>query len=452
MSGGPGVMWFRRDLRLDDNPAWSAATSAHDEVVAAFVLEPALLGSVSEPRRDQLLANLTALDRELRDRGGALVVRDGPAVQAIPAIVDECDAASVHLNADWSPFARRRDRDVEDALEIEVERHQGNVVHPPGTVLTKDGELSKVFSAFHRTWSSIEREPWPEPGSATPLRLPSDELPAAGTPPCAPGSSAAWARLRIWLDHVDGYDDSRNMIAEDGTSELSTDLRFGTLAARTVVDVVGTDTPGRAAFVRQLAWRDWYAHTLEQHPDLATRPLRDEYDRIDWCDDADGFAAWAEGRTGFPIVDAGMRQLTSTGRMHNRVRMLCASFLVKDLLIDWRRGERFFRRHLLDGDLAQNAGNWQWVAGTGPDAAPYFRVFNPTTQSRKFDPDGTYIRRWVPELAALDGSSIHEPSGVDAEELAAAGIELGSDYPAPIVDHATARERALDAYSVTKGD
>ena len=193
-------------------------------------------------------------------------------------------------------------------------------------------------------------------------------------------------------------------------------------------------------------WRDWWAHTLALRPDLPDVALKPAYDNIAWRDDPDGFERWCTGRTGYPIVDAGMRQLTTTGWMHNRVRMICASFLVKDLLIDWRRGERFFRHHLVDADIAQNAGNWQWVAGTGPDAAPYFRIFNPTSQSQKFDPDGEYIRRWVPELADVPESMIHQPSAVDAGRLAEFGLVLGEAYPSPVVDHAEARARALDTY------
>ena len=233
------------------------------------------------------------------------------------------------------------------------------------------------------------------------------------------------------------------------TRSLSTALRFGTISAAHLARTVGTASPGRAAFTRQLAWRDWYAHTTHEHPDIDRRALRPEYDRIAWEDgpDADAaFAAWTEGRTGYPIVDAGMRQLATTGWMHNRVRMIAASFLVKDLLVDWRRGERWFRHLLRDGDIPQNAGNWQWVAGSGPDAAPYFRIFNPTTQSRRFDPDGTYLRRWVPELAGLDDRAIHEPAARPPLELAAAGVTLGAEYPHPIVDHGAAREETLLVY------
>lgn len=450
-----GIVWFRRDLRLDDNPAWATATTQHRDVVALFVLEPTLLARAGRPRRNQLIANLRALDGELRDRGGALTVRSGPAPEAVSSIASESGAASVHVNADVSPFGLDREAGVEERLLVQMVplvRHDGNLVHPPGSVLTRAGTLSKVFTPFHRAWSRTALPTWPEPGPGVAQRMSGAPLPTIeDPPPLTPGSQAAWARLEHWLDRVDDYPRTRDVPGIDGTSGLSTDLKFGTIAARAVVDVVGSETAGRAAFVRQLAWRDWWAHTLAERPDLLTGAIRPRFDDIAWLDDPEGFDAWAGGVTGYPIVDAGMRQLAETGWIHNRVRMICASFLVKDLLIDWRRGERLFRHHLIDGDPAQNAGNWQWVAGTGPDAAPYFRVFNPTSQSRRFDADGSFIRRWVPELRSLDDATIHEPATAGPLALGAAGVELGVDYPLPIVDHDDARRRAIDAYATVSG-
>jgi deoxyribodipyrimidine photo-lyase len=345
-------------------------------------------------------------------------------------VVRECSASAVYRNADPSPFARRRDDTVHARLDVPTHVFDGGTVHAPGSVLTKRGLLSQVFTPFYNTWRRTALEAWPEPGPAQVVALAGQTLPrATAVPRQLGGEAAAWQRLTEWSERVDDYPRTRDLPAIDGTSELSADLKFGTLAARTVMNVLGDRTPGRAAFVRQLAWRDWWAHLL------ATRP-----------DAPDEFERWCSGTTGFPIVDAGMRQLTESGWMHNRVRMICASFLVKDLLIDWRRGERFFRHHLVDADVAQNAGNWQWVAGTGPDAAPYFRIFNPTSQGRTFDPEGEYVRRWVPELAGLPAKHIHDPSSAPTDVLTEAGVEVGVHYPRPIVEHATARTRAMAAY------
>lgn len=450
--GRPGLVWFRRDLRLDDNPAWAAATAANDEVIALFVLEPRLVDAASASRRDQLFAHLGALDADLRSRGGSLVIRTGPAEMAVPQTLHECSASALYLNTDVTPFAIGRDTATAAAVTIPVHTFNGLLVHEPGAVLTKAGSVSQVFTPFYRTWATTPQRSWPSPGRGQPVTMASEPIPQpTGPVRQAAGERAAWNRLNEWLDHVDTYPATRDLPAIDGTSDLSADLKFGTLAARTIVDLVGTTSPGREAFVRQIAWRDWWAHTLAVNPGLANAALKPKYRAIGWRTSDDDFERWCTGQTGFPIVDAGMRQLTETGWMHNRVRMITASFLVKDLLIDWRRGERFFRHHLVDADLAQNAGNWQWVAGTGPDAAPYFRIFNPTSQSKKFDHDGQYIKHWVPELAALPASLVHDPASAGPLELATHGVTLDDTYPAPMVDHAKARKRALSTYKAALG-
>ncbi len=444
MQDAPGVVWFRRDLRLADNPAWDAATAAHRSVVACFVWEPALLDAASAHRRNQLFAHLRALDSTLRSLGGALVVRNGPAAAAIPALVESCGASAVYLNTDASPFSRARDIAVHAATEVPMHRFWGTVAHEPGAVLTQRGTLSQVFTPFFRGWQTTPRTPWPDGGNGRPVELSTDDIPKPSEPPRqAGGEKAAWERARRWLEDVDRYADDRDRPDLHGTSHLSADLKFGTISPRTLIDVVGESSTGRTAFVRQVAWRDWWAHMLAERPDLAPSPVRPEYSAMTWIDDRQGFDAWCRGQTGYPIVDAGMRQLVAEGWIHGRVRMLCASFLVKDLLIDWRKGEQFFRHHLIDADLAQNAGNWQWVAGTGPDAAPYFRIFNPTTQSMKFDPHGDYIRLWVPELASLAAPVIHDP-------WKGGGPAHGVKYPAPIVDHAAARLHTLAAYKTAR--
>lgn len=444
-----GLMWFRRDLRVADNPALASAAIEHERVATLFVLDPVVLRSTPERRVAVLVAHLRALDVELRRLGGNLHVEFGRPAEVLTRLARRLDTTSVYVNVDSSRYAQARDRDVEASLGVALERSFGNTVHPPGSVLTQKGTLSRVFSPFFRTWERRPLDRWPSSEMADRLMQldGGDPLPDTGTEPApAAGEKPALAKLAQWDDDVDAYLETRDIPGVEGTSTLSSELKFGVVAARRVIETIGTETPGRAAFVRQLAWRDWWAHMLTENPGLSNESMRSDYADIDWRNDPGDLRAWQEGMTGFPVVDAGMRQLRATGWMHNRVRMICASFLVKDLLIDWRLGERYFREQLLDADIPQNVGNWQWVAGTGPDAAPYFRVFNPTAQGQKFDADGTYVRRWVPELAQLGNAEIHEPSKVGPIELATAGVVLGQDYPYPIVDHKQARVETIEAY------
>lgn len=445
------LVWFRRDLRLHDNPAWASATT-RGEIAALVVLEPPLLAAAGPFRRRAYLARVAGLERSLRSAGGGLRVVTGQPAEVVPRVAAEIRAEVVVANSDVTRWSKHRDADVASRLGLPFETHWGTLVHPPGSVLTAAGRLSRVFTHFYRRW--VEQPLAPEvraervsvldaPAGTALHDVHTEELPPART------EQEALDSLERWLEQVDRYHEERDYPALNATSNLSAELRFGLLSPREVIALVGDHTPGRRAYVRQLAWREWYAHMTFEHPDIDRVALRAEYDRIEWASgpraDAE-FDAWRTGQTGYPIVDAPMRELASTGRMHNRLRMITASFLVKDLLIDWRRGERWFRRMLLDGDIPQNAGNWQWVAGTGPDATPYFRVFNPLTQSRRFDPDGDYLRKWLPELSRLDGRAIHAPWRAGPSTLAEAGVRLGTTYPAPIVDHAEARERALEAY------
>ena len=454
------IVWFRRDLRLEDNPAWSAATIEHDRVLPLFVFDPRLLEHAGPFRRNAMFRALGGLDQALREVGGRLHMVTGDPAEVLPAIVDATDATAVYLNRDVTPYATRRDREVQSALDVPVHESWGNGIHAPGSILTNDGSVPRVFSAFYRRWQQLEFSPEPVPGAAEIITLdgsvevpsnddlPTDELPTDDPTAGRPTSAAdVEDRLHTFIeDRLAAYPTDRDLPAVLGTSRLSIDLKTGTLGAAQARRAAIAAGPIGAPFVRQLAWRDWFAHLLFETPGLVDTAQRPEYTAIQWRNDPDEIAAWKAGMTGFPIVDAGMRELAATGYMHNRVRMITASFLVKDLLSDWRIGERHFRHLLADGDVPQNVGNWQWVAGTGPDAAPYFRVFNPTLQSTKFDPEGAYLRRWVPELALLDDRAIHEPSKLGPLELAASGITLGADYPSPIVDHAAARTRAIDAY------
>ncbi|MGZ6956576.1 MAG: cryptochrome/photolyase family protein [Acidimicrobiia bacterium] len=441
------VVWFRRDLRLHDNPAWSAATAGHAEVLPVFVLDPVLLAGAGPYRGPAVLEAVAGLDATLRGAGGALHVAMGDPRRALPELLGAAGATALYLNRDVTPYATRRDTHVERRVDVPVTGTWGAWVHPPGSIVTGDGHVPRVFTAFWRRWQDRPVPTPADPGTATLVTHSGCE--AVPTDGIRTEADAA-ARLAAFVDGaLAGYESGRDQAAGRGTSVLSVDLKTGVIGPATVMRAAATSRHGEP-FVRQLAWRDWYAHLLHEDPALVDHAQRPEYDRIRWRDDPEGLAAWQDGRTGVPIVDAGMRQLTATGWMHNRVRMITASFLVKDLLVDWRLGERHFRRLLADGDVPQNVGNWQWIAGTGPDAAPYFRVFNPTRQSRTFDPGGTYLRRWVPELAGLDDQSIHEPAGLGPLELAAAGVALGVDYPFPIVDHGTARERAVAAYKAAR--
>ena len=445
------VLWFRRDLRLADHPALLAALGAADEVVPLFVLDPALLGPAGAPRTAYLFGCLEELGRAT---GGALVLRHGDPAVEVPRLAADVGADRVHVTEDFGPYGRRRDDLVERALG-RAGRSLVRVGTPyavaPGTLTTAGGTPFKVFSPYFRAWQQVAQPPpspapdrprWAEGVDGVPLP-PAPDLGATTILP--PGEEAATGRLdRFVAGAVGRYADDRDRPGVAGTSRISVDLKYGCLHPRQVLARLGPGEGG-STFASELAWRDFYATILFEQPGTARQPLREEMAamRVDEGPDAEArFAAWAEGRTGYPVVDAGMRQLLGEAWVHNRVRMIVASFLVKDLHLDWRRGARHFMRHLQDGDLASNNHGWQWVAGTGTDAAPYFRVFNPVAQGKRFDPDGDYIRRWVPELRDVAGGAVHEPW-----TLAAAGQgELFGAYPPPVVDHARERAEALARY------
>jgi deoxyribodipyrimidine photo-lyase len=366
----------------------------------------------------------------------------------VPALKVRSKATSIFVNADVTPYSRRRDERIDDQLVNPMKRSWGSLVHPPGSVVSSHNRTSRIFTPFFKRWIALPPQPTVGPTFVHVLDDVGDGLPRlSATPFQSGGEDAAMERLADFSARVDEYNETRDLPAIAGTSMLSVDLRFGTLSPRAVAASIGTATTGRTAFVRQLAWRDWYAHLLYEDPAMATHNVRSNLDHLSWNNDPSDIKAWQHGLTGFPLVDAGMRELAATGWMHNRVRMVVASFLVKDLLVDWRIGERWFRHLLVDADVAQNVGNWQWSAGTGFDAAPYFRVFNPVTQSRRFDPRGAYIKSWLPELAGMPPNSVHAPWTASPEVLSAAGVTLGVDFPFPIIDHAFARQRALSAYA-----
>jgi deoxyribodipyrimidine photo-lyase len=423
----PTLLWFRRDLRLHDLPPLLDAAAADGEVLACYVLDPRLKAS-SGPRRLQYLYDAL---RDVRDRlDGRLLVTHGRAEQRIPKLAKVIGATSVHVSADYSPFGRRRDDAVRDALgEVPLEESGSPYLVSPGRVTKGDGLPYKVFTPFYDAWQRHGWRPPADSGADSARWIdPADvaggvDIPDAGVELDQPaGETAARTQWAKFIEGgLDNYADDRNRPDLDGTSRMSAHLKFGAIHPRTMAADLGRGK-GAQAYLRELAFRDFYAAVLLEWPDSAWWNWNKSFDTIQVDEDKALFEAWKQGRTGFPIVDAGMRQLAETGWMHNRVRMIVASFLVKDLHLPWQWGARWFLEQLVDGDMANNQHGWQWAAGCGTDAAPYFRVFNPTTQGDKFDPDGAYVRRWVPELS-------------------------DDDYPEPIVDHATERKEALRRYS-----
>ena len=452
------IVWFRRDLRVHDHPSLTAAARGADRVVPVFVLDDALLEGrhASVPRTSFMLDCLRELREALRERGADLIVRHGRPEHELRRLAQETGADTLHFASDVSPYAMARDRRVVEAVGIEVVRHPGLFVADVDKPRTRDGRPFNVFSPFHRAWQKVERrQVHAAPRSlALPSGLDPGSIPSLDhrlADPFEPGETAARARMHAWLrDGIADYADRHDLL-EGGTSELSPYLHFGCVSARELEERAGSGT-GAAEFVRQLAWRDFYAHVLLNNPGNARRAHQPDMDELQWEDDDEGFAAWCDGRTGFPVVDAGMRQLRARGWMHNRARLIVASFLTKDLHVDWRRGEAHFMRHLLCGDEASNNGNWQWVTSVGVDPAPYFRrMYNPATQQRRHDPDGSYVRRWVPELRDVPLDKLAEPWRMGEAEQEAAACVIGRDYPEPIVDHKQERERAMARYRALSG-
>ncbi|HET9646670.1 MAG TPA: deoxyribodipyrimidine photo-lyase [Microlunatus sp.] len=457
----PTIWWVRRDFRLRDNPALGTAVHEGSAVLPVFVLDQALLAKAGRVRTAWLHAALHALDADLREHDGpGLSVVRGKPVNVIPRLGRQFAAKTVYVSADFAPYGRRRDQRVRDALaqdDIELTAVGSPYAVAPGTLVNSSGTPFQVFSPFHRAWSEhgvhdpapqlrLAGIDWLETDHRVDVDADDDLVELAGEGP----ASVAWQR---WLEADEGgVDDYANLHDDpgaDATSHLSIALRWGHVHPRTLLsDLRSRRSKGAAALARQLAWRDFFADVLFHRPDAVTQPIRPEFSAMPTDEPsadqriADRLEAWQQGRTGYPLVDAGMRQLLAEGWMHNRVRMVVASFLIKDLHVGWWHGAQWFMEHLRDGDIAQNQLNWQWVAGCGTDAAPYFRVFNPTAQAKKFDPAGTYIRRYVRELVDAPDDQIHEPW------LAPGGAPAG--YPDPIVDHAAERKEALDRYAVVK--
>ncbi len=441
-----GLVWFRRDLRIEDNPALFAAVAECDVVVCCFVLDPKILKSsdIGAPRVAYLLEALRLLKKNLADRGVTFVMRQGDVSQELQLLIQELSAKSLFFNRDYEPYATERDAEVAkmcDGMGVSARPFKEGMIHEPHEILKEDGTPYAVYSPYRRVWEKkgvskplakpeFKNRSTPEISAVKPGEIP--ELKELGfhldVPMIPVGEQVAQDALTAFLaGPAPKYETERNFAALEGTSRLSAHLRFGTISARTVAHraqemkrKVGPTEAGRSldVFVSEIIWRDFYRSVLWHNPHVATSCFKPEYNALKWENDEKRFQAWCEGKTGYPMVDAGMRQLNTTGWMHNRVRMVVAAFLTKDLLVSWQWGEKYFMQKLFDGDLAANNGGWQWSAGTGTDAQPYFRIFNPKAQAEKFDPEGKYVRKYV----------------LDRDELS---------YPQPIVDHAVQRDKAL---------
>lgn len=465
--GAPIIVWFRRDLRLTDNAPLSAACETGRPTIALYVHDRLDSGAAS---RWWLHHSLTALVDSLRARGIRLLIRSGSPDGEIREVIRDTGAAAVYYSRCFEPDSMAQEKALDvaigDATDIQV--FDDYLLRKPDEVLTKSGTPYKVFTPYWKASTLLgePRLPLPEPVNILPFTGELASLKPAAlrllptTPDWTqglrdswqPGEPGALARLDEAVEIAGGYANYRDRPDLDATSRLSPHLHFGEVSPRQVWHAVtgrhvdAATSMGAAAMLRQLYWRDFSWYLLAHFPSLPERPLRPQFDHFPWSNDQELISAWQQGKTGYPFVDAGMRQLWHTGWMHNRVRMVVASFLVKNLMVDWQTGAEWFLDTLVDADLANNAAGWQWVAGCGTDAAPYFRIFNPVRQSEKFDPDGDYIRRWVPELRMLPNDSIHEPWKADSLTLQLANVTIGRDYPAPIVDLGETRQRALDAY------
>lgn len=443
------LWWIRRDLRLTDNLALHAALEA-GPVLPVFIIDPAF-GRSSPRRKDFLYEGLHALDKDLQSRGSYLVIRSGKPLEALRQLLVETKADTIFAEEDFTPYARKRDSEI--ACNLPLQLIHGQTVHHPNTVLKKDGRPYTVFTSYGMAWRAKRLrgiDPLAAPQEInTPVGITSEALPKYRVSPLFPaGETEALARLDQFLQHrIHMYGENRDRMDLDGTSVLSPYLRFGMLGLRQAVSAArqaffearsGFYQKNIDAWLNELVWREFYIQIIYHFPYVRKTAFNPALANIPWRNDMSEFEAWKEGRTGVPIVDAAMRQLREIGWMHNRARMITASYLVKDLLIDWRWGEAWFMENLLDGDLAANNGGWQWTAGTGTDSAPYFRIFNPVLQSSKFDPNGDYIRKWVPELRDLDKADIHAPWEK--------GIRVNGYPEKPVVERD--RERTLHAYKL----
>ncbi len=471
----PVICWFRRDLRVRDNPALYHAASAGLPVIPLFVVDTDLISKIPSDGAvfDFQAECLRDLSENIEALGGRLIVRSGRLLDVFAGIIRQAHPARVYFNLDYEPTAMERDLEATKFFRqhgIEVRSFDDVVIHPPAEIKTADDRPYVVFTPYSVRWQKAEkRKPLGRPSTFTTQNLPSQKIPRGRdlgrkttiTAPAVRGgeriATATWNSFR--RSGLARYAEARDLPGSHGTSMMSPYLRFGCISpARIYADIMSpTSKDGNAAadsaakFVSELIWRDFYTSVLYHLPYTAETNYRREFDNMRWNPDEEVFQAWAEGRTGFPLVDAGMRQLNATGWMHNRVRMVVASFLTKDLFVDWRRGEEYFSTKLLDIEKASNVGGWQWSASTGVDPRP-LRIFNPTLQSKRFDPDGDYIRKWVPELGKVPAKFIHEPAAMPPATQSETGIVIGKDYPLPIVSHRDASLLFKREYAAAKRD
>lgn len=475
----PVILWFRNDLRLGDHKALAAAVATGAPVIPVYVLDDVTPGvwRAGGASRWWLHMSLAALGERLQAASSRLVLTRGDAREVLPDLVKQTHAQAVFFSRGYERFSVALEQDLKtvfDAAGVAFKRYGGALLREPEEIRTKTGDVYKVYTPFWRALSDGFSVPLPKPAPkiiAAPAAFPkSQTLQSLGLLPnkpdwsgglremWTPGEAGAHTRLDDFLKRaLKTYADDRNRPDIDGTSRLSPHLHFGEItpsmcwfkAQAAGARMAGSDK-GLETFLKELVWREFSYTLLFNWPDLPEKPFKPEFARFPWDSNDVHLRAWQKGRTGYPIVDAGMRELWHTGYMHNRVRMIVASFLIKDLLVPWQEGEAWFWDTLVDADLASNAASWQWVAGSGADAAPYFRIFNPATQGQKFDPNGDYVRRYVPEIAKLSTDYLHAPWTAPREVLRAAGITLGETYPAPIIDHAAARDAALAAYDRIK--
>jgi deoxyribodipyrimidine photo-lyase len=470
------ILWFRQDLRLNDLPALAHA-AARGDVIPVFIYDQSLGGDWSLGRASQwwLHQSLTALGAEVAARGGRLILRQGETIATLQALVEETGADAIYFSRQYQPWQVALENRVNDAFSdavVEVRRFAGTLLHQPGSVLTGSGTSFKVFTPF---WRAALKLPVAPPVLAPDTTWTGDDLASddlarwrlCPTEPnwaqgweslWTPGEDGAHEALRYFLDGpVAHYTEGRDIPSKRYTSRLSAHLKFGEISPRQVwaaAEQQKLTTPHWSAaidkFLAEIGWREFCYQLLDLFNEMPDEPFKEQFSGFPWADDPDHLKAWQRGLTGYPIVDAGMRELWQTGFMHNRVRMIVASFLTKHLLVHWRHGESWFWDCLVDADIASNACSWQWVAGSGADAAPYFRIFNPVAQGQKFDPEGEYVKKWCPELSEMPKRYIHAPWEAPDMILLTANVSLGKTYPHPIVDHKMAREAALSAYGAIK--